>query len=117
MLTINLREDDSLIHVHAQIVSHRGRPVDAGTCEVMLRYIHDHPRTHPYKGPVNARFELGPASALRKQWGSLVLSSDLHGETAHVRLEWKCNDVVLLSHVYQLVGDGVVVVQDEFEYA
>ena len=116
MLSINLHAAGDFVYVQAQIVSARGRAVDAGSCIVTLRYLHDDPRTYPYKGPLNTRFELGIASALRNQTGSIVLSSDLQGEPASVRLEWKCSDTTLLSHIYTLTGDGVVVLQDEFEY-
>ncbi len=116
MISINLHAAGDLVHVQAQIVSTRGRAVDAGSCIVTLRYLHDDPRTYPYRGPLNARFELGVASALRGQTGSIVLSSDLQGEPANVRVEWKCGDTILLSHTYRLEGDGVAVIQDEFEY-
>lgn len=116
MISINLHAAGDLVHVQAQIVSTRGRPVDAGSCIVTLRYLHDDPRTYPFKGALNARFELGVSSALRGQTGSIVLSSEPQGERTNARLEWKCGDTILLSHTYRLDGDGVVVIQDEFEY-
>lgn len=116
MLSINLHAAGDLVYVQAHIVSTRGRPVDAGACIVTLRYLHDDPRMYPFKGALNARFELGVSAKLCGQTGSIVLSSELQGEPAHVRLEWKCGDTVLLSHTYTLAGDGVAVIQDEFEY-